>query len=134
MTQQEQDPNQFELSGDGVQISYQSSHFIDMPNLPQFTYQDDQLNLTFNGEQIRAQSSELGTLVSVTLIPSIDAGATVLTLLLPSIKVPGLLTEKYFETLGIISKTFGILPHDGADAVYKNVLNLQGSARLVPLA
>lgn len=131
MTQQSQEPNQFELTGDGVQITYQSGHFIDRPNLPQFTYQDAENNLTFNKDEIRTQQSELGTLVSVSLKITVDAGATILTLLLPSINLAGE-TEQSFETLAIVTQSFGILPREGARLVYEDVLDLQGTARFAP--
>lgn len=131
MTQQSREPNQFEFTGDDVQITYRSGHFIDQPNLPQLTYQDAENNLTFNKDEIRTQESELGTLVSVSLERSIDAGDTVLTLLLPSINLAGA-TEQSFETLAILTQSFGILPHEGARLVYEDVLDLQGIARFVP--
>jgi hypothetical protein len=130
MVQQNQEPNRFELTGYGVQISYWSGHFIDEPNLPQFTYKDASKNLTFHRDQIRTEASELGTLVSVTLNMTVDAGATVLTLLLPSINLAGA-AEQNFATVAIEAQSFGILPRKGARLIY-NVLQLHGAARFVP--
>jgi len=81
--------NVFEMTGDDVQISYSArGPFIDQPGLkPTLTYQDSDQNLTFSGDQIRTQQNEIGSLVSVSLKTSVDAGATILTLLVPSITV-----------------------------------------------
>ncbi len=132
MVQQHQEPNQFDLTGYGVQISYRPIHFIDEPGLPQFIYKDASSDLIFHKDEIRTEPSELGTLVSVTLKRTIDAGATVLTLLLPSINLAGE-TEQSFATLAIEVESFGILPRKGARLVYSKVLNLHGTARFLPL-
>jgi hypothetical protein len=129
MTQQENQPNLFELSGDGVQIIYSTTGIDGQPH---FSYQGSygsQESLTFTGTEIRTQQSELGTLVSVSLLRTIDAGATVLTLLLPYVKLTGQDAQS-FETLAIITQTFGILPHQGAQPTYQ-VVTLSGSARMV---
>src|SRR6202790_2807894 len=70
------DANIFELTGENVQISYSArGPFPDQPGLqPTITYQDSDQTLTFSGDQIRTQQSEMWSLVSVTLLPSIDAG------------------------------------------------------------
>jgi hypothetical protein len=125
--------NVFELTGNNVQISYSArGPFIDQPGLqPTFTYQDQEQNLTFSGEQLRTQQSEMGTLVSVSLKISVDAGAPTLTLLLPAITM-GEMTEQPFETFAVVTKTFGILPRGGARQVY-DVLQLNGTARFIPI-
>ncbi len=104
MTQQDNQPNLFELSGYGVQITY-STTSID--GQPRFDYQGPygpQENLSFTGSEIRTQQSELGTLVSVTLLRTVDAGNTVLTLLLPYVRLAGQNAQS-FETLAIVAKT-----------------------------
>jgi hypothetical protein len=125
--------NVFELTGNNVQIFYSArGPFIDQPGLQStLTYQDREQNLTFSGEQLRTQQSETGTFVSVSLTISVDAGATILTLLLPAITM-GEMAEQPFETFAIVTKTFGILPRVGAKQVY-DVLKLHGAARFVPL-
>lgn len=125
--------NVFELTGNNVQISYSArGPFIDQPGLqPTFTYQDQEQNLTFSGEQLRIQQSEIGTLVSVSLKISVDAGATILTLLLPTITM-GEVAAQSFETYAVVTQTFGILPRVGARQVY-NVLQLNGTARFLPI-
>jgi hypothetical protein len=129
MTQQDNQANLFELSGDGVQITYSTTSFDGKPH---FDFQGPyrpQESLAFTGPEIRTQQSELGTLVSVSLLRTIDAGATVLTLLLPFVKLTGQDAQS-FETLAIITKTYGILPHQGAQPTYQ-VVSLSGSAQMV---
>ncbi len=126
--------NVFEMTGDDVQISYSArGPFIDQPGLkPTLTYQDSDQNLTFSGDQIRTQQNEIGSLVSVSLKTSVDAGATILTLLIPSITVEEIMVDQPFETFAIVTQTFGILPGVGAQQIYE-VLELDGMARSIPL-
>jgi hypothetical protein len=129
MTQQDNQANLFELSGDGVQITYSTTSFDGKPH---FDYQGPygpQESLSFTGSEIRTQQSELGTLVSVSLLRTIDAGNTVLTLLLPFVRLTGQNAQS-FETLAIITKTYGILPHQGDQPTYQ-VVSLSGSASMV---
>ncbi|MDQ6644383.1 MAG: hypothetical protein M3Y76_08035 [Chloroflexota bacterium] len=72
-----------------------------------------------------------GTLVSVSLKKSIDAGGTILTLLLPTIEM-GDMAEQPFETVAIVTQTFGLLPGAGARQAY-DVLELEGVARFLPI-
>jgi hypothetical protein len=129
MTQQDNQPNLFELSGHGVQITYSTSGIDGQPHFNYSGSYGPQDSLAFSGPEIRTQQSELGTMVSVTLMRTVDAGNTVLTLLLPSIRLTGE-TAKPFETLAIISKTYGILPHEGAQPTY-HAVKLSGSAQRV---
>ncbi len=126
--------NVFEMTGDDVQISYSArGPFVDQPGLePTLTYQDPDQNLTFSGDQVCTQQSEIGSLVSVSLKTSVDAGATILTLLIPSITVEEIMVDQPFETFAIVTQTFGILPGVGARQIYE-VLELDGMARSIPL-
>jgi hypothetical protein len=122
MTQQSLEPTLFELTGDGVQITYSTRSF---EGPPQFRYNDR----TFTGGEIRTQVSELGMEVSVTLqIRLVDVGGTVLTLLLPEV-ILGETTEQSFQTLAILTNRAEVV-RPGAQLSY-TVLRLQGTARLV---
>jgi len=129
MTQQDNQPNLFELSGHGVQITYSTTGIDGQPHFNYSGSYGHHESIAFSGSEIRTQQSELGTLVSVTLIRTVNAGDTVLTLLLPSIRLTGE-TARPIETLAIISKTFGILPHEGAQPIY-DAVKLSGSAQKV---
>ncbi len=125
--------NVFQFTGEDVQISYSArGPFVDQPGLqPTINYQDSEQTLTFTSDQIRTQQSEPGMLVSVTLKPSVDAGATILTILLPIVSM-GDADEQPFETFAIVSESFGMLPHVGASQVY-NVLQLDGVGKFLPI-
>jgi hypothetical protein len=126
---QSHDPTLYELRGENVCITYSTSS---INGQPQFSYQGPEIEentRTFTGEAIRTQSSELGTLVSVTLIESVDAQRIRVTLLLPTIHLIGQETEQSFKTLAIVTETFGILPHPGAQPTYHGI-HLHGTAKL----
>ena len=122
MAQQELQANLFELSGDGVQITYSTSSF---QGSPQFRYNDR----TFTGNEIRTQASELGTEVSVTLqVRLADVGGTVLTLLIPEV-ILGEASAQSFQTLAILIERAEMV-RPGTQLSYR-VLPLQGTAKLV---
>ncbi len=79
MAQQNQpnQPNLFELTGDAT-ISYSTSSFA---GPPQFSYHDSQFNVQVSGAEIRTADSELGKLVTVSLLKTVDVGFTTFTLL-----------------------------------------------------
>ena len=90
--------NLFELTGNGTHLTYSTSS---INGQPQLHYHDATYDTNFTGDQIRVVDSEIGQLVSVTLRPSVDAGGTVLTLLLPEITLDGPTTT--FQTHAIIT-------------------------------
>ena len=58
-----QQPNLYQLSGDGITVTYSTTSFIGHPT---FTYNDGTINKTFTGSEINVTSVPiLGTLVSV---------------------------------------------------------------------
>lgn len=73
-------PNLFQLSGQGRHISYATSGLNGLPHLH---YQDSQHNLSFSGDQIRTVATDLGTLVSVTIQLTPDAGSSTYSVLIP---------------------------------------------------
>ncbi|MBR1216756.1 hypothetical protein JQ557_02045 [Bradyrhizobium sp. U87765 SZCCT0131] len=77
-------PTLYELSGGGLQITYSTSGFDGRPH---FSYHSASLNKQFSGDQIRSTASELGTLVSVVLHETTDAGSTTFTVLIPRVNL-----------------------------------------------
>lgn len=120
-------PDTYVFRGEGVHITYTLSE--DMS--PYLEYEEGGQKLAFNDPQVRRQQSELGDLISVTLKPSVDAGATVLTLILPPLNMAGQ-QEQHFETLAITTESYGILPHDGARLTY-HARKLYGIAKFTQL-
>ena len=54
---------------------------------PTLTYQDAHHGKSFRGDEIRAVECDLGTLVSVTLRMTVDAGSTSLGLVIPRMRI-----------------------------------------------
>jgi len=76
--------NLFQLSGSSLHVTYSTSGINGKPH---FHYQDSQLNLNFEGSQIRAVECDLGTLVSVKLRQTVDAGSTSFSVILPRVQL-----------------------------------------------
>lgn len=77
-------PNFYELAGDGIQLTYSTSSFEGSPH---FNYHSASVNKLFVGEQIRLVETELGTLVTVMINQTPDAGSTSFTLLVPRVNL-----------------------------------------------
>jgi hypothetical protein len=125
--QQRVEPNLFELSNHEVHITYSSTSFTGQAQL---NYHAQTGVLNFQGQDIRVETSELGTLVTVSIFKTVDTGYTSLTLLVPHVNLAGS-TQQNISTVAIITRhLFGVLPHAGAQELYK-VEHLHGVARLV---
>src|ERR1700759_5565323 len=74
--------NMFSLSGGGLHVSYRTSG---IDGKPHFSYQDPVRSLSFSGDEIRRVECDLGTVVSVTIVRTIDAGSTSFSLLVPRV-------------------------------------------------
>jgi len=121
-------PNLFELSGDGITVSY-STTSID--GKPRFTYKRGRQTLNFAGKEITSTSVQIGTLVSVVIANVPDKGTTTFSVLLPAFRLAD--TKKAnFRTIGIttVSATTIAGPPTGAQQTYK-VAALRGSAKQV---
>jgi len=92
-------PNLFELSGEGVNITYSASG---IDGRPQLSYAAGERSYVFRGEEIRVASTELGHQVSVTLEATPDLEATSLTLLVPPVNLDG--SESRVRTLAILTR------------------------------
>jgi hypothetical protein len=78
-------PDSYQLSGHGISVSFLP---IGPGGLAHFTYHDAHRTLQFTGNQIRkVEVPDLGTVVSVTLVPTIDSGSTTFSLLLPQVNL-----------------------------------------------
>jgi hypothetical protein len=75
-------PTAWILAGGGVQVRYSVAG-------PNFHYQDSQRILDFTGQEIRVVDvPDVGTLVSVTIVLTVDSGSTTFTGLLPRVNLP----------------------------------------------
>ena len=84
-------PNLWSLSGGGIHVRYWTFTLGpirqgDEP--PHFTYYDSHRTLSFHGNEIRSVNvPDLGTLVSVTIVLTVDTGSTTFTVLLPRVNI-----------------------------------------------
>lgn len=77
-------PNHYELSGEGIHITYSTTSFA---GPPLFSYQDANQSRQFMGDQIRTVETEIGTLVTVTTFLTPDTGSTSFTVLIPHVNL-----------------------------------------------
>ena len=84
-------PNLWSLSGGGIHVRYWTftlgpiRHGDEPPHL---TYYDSHRTLSFHGNEIRNLNlPDLGTLLSVTIVPTVDTGSTTFTVLLPRVNI-----------------------------------------------
>jgi len=131
MTQQNQEPNQYQLTSDGLQITYTPSNDNGQPQLG---YQGSHGNLTFTANDIRSEETVPGTLITIFLVRTVDTGSVTLTLLLPGVNLAGT-TEQPIQTIAIETQNlFSILDRNKARQTQTyQVYNLQGTARYISL-
>lgn len=125
-------PNRYVLqSSDGkTKVDYQTSNFLGQPTV----------NLSqgpgpirhFSGSQIRAVSTEIGTLVTVTTQMTIDNGSTSFSVLIPAITLASVAEREAFETEAVITSHSGpfSVPPTGVHEKYQ-FMQLRGEASLL---
>src|SRR5579864_3777385 len=100
-------PHLYQLSGGQMHIAYSTTGRDGQPN---FSYQDANQKLTFKGSEIRQAQSDIGTLVTVTIRRTVDAGSTTFTLLLPAVRLQEF-TPAQVHTIGITTiHKFSVVP------------------------
>lgn len=122
-------PNHFELSSEGMTVTYSTSA---IDGRPQLGYAAGEQAYVFRGEEIRVAYTEIGRQVSVTLEATPDVGTTSLTLLLPPVNLEG--NEAPIRTMAIVTRHHSSI--GGPDLVKGQVLDyrsidLAGHARTV---
>jgi hypothetical protein len=126
-----QQPNTFELSGHGIQISYSTTSFS---GKPLFTYHNHNQIKQFSGDEIQTETTVLGTLVTVTIFLTPDRGSTTFTLLVPKINLnpPGF-TTAHVTTEGIttLHKLAVVGPQPQGQTEFYTVHELRGTATIV---
>jgi hypothetical protein len=121
--------NLFELNGNLIHVTYSSTSILGGPLL---SYRDDQRSLSFQGDEIRIQNTELGELITVTLESIPDLKTVLFSLFLPivtvmpqssgvRIKVPGITTTNPTTIAG---------PPPGPQQLY-SLVNLRGTAEFI---
>jgi hypothetical protein len=74
---------------------------------PTLRYQDSTQTLTFSGEQITSQSTDVGRLLTVTLIHTVDQGDALFSLILPNVVEPTLGALTAISTFGVTTRIAG---------------------------
>ena len=122
-------PNTYQLAGDHLHVSYSTTSFEGKPHL---TYQDANQTLSFRGDEIRTATTEIGTLVSVSIRRTVDTGSTTFTVLLPDVGLDGT-NSAAITTQGITTiHRFSVIPafNHGQKELYSYVA-LRGTARFL---
>jgi len=125
-------PNLYRLHGHNLQVTYSTSGFDGKPHLQ---YHDASQTLHFSGDQIRTLSTEIGTLVTVTIRLTVDTGSTVFTMLVPPVNLQQGTTVD-ITTYGITTvRRFSIVPEFNQGQVDSyTVTELRGTAAHVVFA
>jgi hypothetical protein len=100
-------PNLYEVQGGRIHIVYSTSGFDGKPH---FNYRDGRQTLNFAGADIRTVDTEIGTLVTVTTVKTVDTGSTTFTLVVPRVNV-GQYQRARIRTQGITTvHKFSVIP------------------------
>jgi proteasome lid subunit RPN8/RPN11 len=129
MAKELQQANLFELSGDGIQVTYSTSG---LEGLPLFSYRNGNINRQFSGAEIRSVATEIGELLTITVEQILDIRTVNFTLILPTVNVLPGSTGTHIQVFGIITTTHMNIPGPvlgPAKTYYQG--NLNGTARLV---
>jgi hypothetical protein len=109
-------PNVFHLHGNGIHITYfpDGSGPLTTDGPIKLIYDDPHQTKTFRGSQVSVMQVEnLGTLVTAVLQVTVDAGATSVTLLVPSVVMQGahsvpvhteVITTRHFSLLTAVGR------------------------------
>jgi hypothetical protein len=131
-------PNQYHVNGGGISVSYYPDGFgppiLDRGRLL-FVYQDAHRSQSFFSDQVRTvKVDDLGMVVSVTIVESVDTGSTTFSLLVPDVELPGQQTSVFIHTEGIttVHRVFvALIGHPQSETYTVTALN--GTAAVGPL-
>ena len=122
-------PDVYELASGQLHITYATTS---KDGQPYFSYQDGNQKLSFKGADIRQEKSEIGTLVTVIIRRTVDAGSMTFTLLVPTVRLKEL-SPAEVHTYGITTvHKFSVIPamNMGQIETYTSA-ELSGTANLV---
>ena len=122
-------PNQFDLQGTGINISFSTSGIT---GKPQLSFTKGRQTLSFTGNQIGQLKTPIGALITVTIANIPDLSSTTFSFLIPDIVLGAAASKQAFRTVGITTthKTSIAGPVKGVQETYKTT-DLRGSARRV---
>jgi hypothetical protein len=121
-------PTLYELSGNGIHVTYSTSSIA---GKPLFNYHDAFQVKNFSGDEIQTVDTIIGKLVSVFLIRTVDGGSTSFTLVVPSVTLPpSNVATIVTEGITALHKFSIIGPPQGQTELY-TFHRLHGTARFV---
>jgi hypothetical protein len=133
-------PNQYHVQGGGISVSYYPEGFgppVEGRGSLIFVYQDAHRSESFysDGTNVRTvEVDDVGTVVSVTIVQSIDTGGTTFSLLVPAVELPDGQSSVFICTEGIttVHRVFvALIGHPQAETY--EVTKLDGTAAFGPL-
>jgi hypothetical protein len=122
-------PDLYMLHGQGLRVTYSTTSFGGKPH---FDYHDSHTTRSFVGDEIRTEKTEIGTLVSVTILLTVDSGSTSFGLLVPTVNL-GTANSAPIHTIGITTRHKFSIPQSlnlGQTELYV-VAQLTGTAQAV---
>lgn len=125
-------PDVYELAGGGISLTYLPTG---ADRLAHLTYRDTVRTLIFSGDQIhQVKVQALGTIVSVTIVPTVDSGVTTFSVLVPAVNLPnqrGASTSISSDGVTTVHKvSSNPALHQGQSEIY-TVTSMTGTAALV---
>lgn len=131
-------PNQYHVRGGGISVAYYPDGFgpiVGGRGPLHLVYQDAFRSLAFYGEEVRiVEVADLGTVVSVTIVRTVDTGYTSFSLLVPDVDLPTDQSSVSINTEGIttVHRIFVALIGHPQSETY-TVTSLSGTAAVGPL-
>jgi len=121
-------PNHYSLTGSEVHVSFATSG---PDGEPMLNYQDSFRMSSFAGEQIRLNQGDLGLVVSVSIMQTVDAGHITFSVMLPAVNLPGG-QPVHIETIGVTTfHRFSIIfPLMGQLETYSSI-SMVGTAAVI---
>jgi hypothetical protein len=133
-------PNQYHLHGDGIAVTYYpggDGPIIQGRGRLVLSYQDAFQSRGFDTDDVRVvEVDDLGSIVSVTLVLTVDVGYTSFSLLVPEVLLPDQPEPSvYVHTRGIttVHRAFAGLIGHPQEETYR-VTELYGTASVGPMA
>jgi hypothetical protein len=122
-------PNLFHLSGRHVHVDYASSGIDGRPSV---SYQDAFRSVQFRGDELGVVETPAGTLVTVTIVRTVDAGSTSFSVVVPRMNIDAG-TPSPLSTVGITTiHRFSLVPAlDRGQLDTYSVTRLHGTAQAV---
>ena len=127
-----QEPNQYNLQGDGATITYSTTSFA---GVPLFNYQDNDHSVNRSGDEIRVEETEIARLVTVDIEQVPDAYDLSVTLLVPIINLREQFGEAAVQTVAVLTtdRSSAFTGPGGVEGQVQSyeTLSLEGTAQRV---